>query len=146
MLILGLKNTNDQILVVNDFINFGTIYRKYCKKNSLGVKTFAYNNTNVALQQEGIYHITATITFTAPVAGDVVFQLTNNGVAIDGATATETVTTATTEINTTTIDYFVLADATCVLGQPSVNANVGIQLTGVDATVTNVVLNIEKVV
>lgn len=146
MLILGLKNTNTQVLAVNDFINFGTVYRKYCRKNNLGVKTFAFNNTSVALQQEGVYHITANITFTAPAAGDVVFQLTNNGVALEGATSTETVTTATTETNTTTIDYFVLADAVCILGQPSINTNIGIQLTGVAATVTNVILNIKKVV
>ena len=147
MLLLGTKNIATQDVVANETINLGSVYRRYCKKNSCGLKTFEFNSTSVALQHNGIYHITATLTFTAPVAGDVVFQLFENGVAIPGATATETITTATTEIKTTTLDYYVLVDSAVVLGNAStLIKNISVVNTGVDSTISNVVFNVEKVV
>lgn len=147
MLLLGTRNAATQDLVVGSVLNLGEVYRKYCKKNSCGTKAFDFNGTSILLQHSGIYHITATITFTAPVAGVVTFQLTENGVAIPSALATETITTATTEIKTTTIDFFVLVDSGCVLGSPTtLIKNVAIANTGVASTVTNVVFNVEKVV
>ena len=97
MLLLGTRNAATQDLVVGSVLNLGEVYRKYCKKNNCGVKAFEFNSTSVALQHSGIYHITATMTFTAPVAGVVTFQLTENGVAIPSALASETITTATTD-------------------------------------------------
>ena len=147
MLLLGTRNAATQDLVVGSVLNLGEVYRKYCKKNSCGTKAFDFNGTSVSLQQNGIYHITSTITFTAPVAGLVVFQLTENGVAIPSALATETITTATTETKTTVIDFYVLVDSTCVLGVPStLIKNIALQNTGVASTVSNVVFNVEKVV
>ena len=147
MLLLGTRNATSQTLAVNSNVNLGEVYRKYCKKNSCGVKAFDFNGTSVSLQQNGIYHITSTITFTAPVAGLVVFQLTENGVAIPSALATETITTATTETKTTVIDFYILVDSTCVLGVPStLIKNIALQNTGVASTVLNVVFNVEKVV
>lgn len=146
-LLLGTRNAASQSLVTGSTLNLGEVYRKYCHKNECGVKTFDFNSTSVTLQQSGIYHITSTITFTAPVAGTVIFQLTENGVATPSALASETITTATTEIKTTIIDFYVLVDRTCVLGSPStLLKSIGINNTGVASTVTNVVLNIEKVV
>ena len=147
MLLLGTRNAATQDLAVGSVLNLGEVYRKYCKKNYCGTKAFDFNGTSVLLQHSGIYHITATITFSAPVAGDVVFQLTENGIATPSALATETITTATTEIKTTTIDFFVLVDSGCVLGRPTtLIKNVAITNTGVASTVTNVVFNVEKVV
>lgn len=147
MLLLGTRNIATQDAVANSSINLGSVYRRFCKKNSCGVKTFEFNSTSVSLQQAGIYHITSTITFSAPVAGDVVFQLFENGVAIPGAIATETITTATTEIKTTTLDFYVLVDDSCVLGNVStLIKNISVVNTGVDSTISNVVFNVEKVV
>lgn len=147
MLLLGTRNAASQTLAVGSNVNLGEVYRKYCKKNSCGVKAFDFNGTSVSLQQNGIYHITSTITFTAPVAGLVVFQLTENGVAIPSALATETITTTTTETKTTVIDFYILVDSTCVLGVPStLIKNIALQNTGVASTVSNVVFNVEKVV
>ena len=146
MNLLGLINTADQDVAVNGVVNLGNAYRRYCTKNNCGVTTFSTNGTSVTLQQKGIYHITATITFTAPVAGDVIFQLTENGVALPGATATETVTTATTEFNTTVIDYYVLVGSTILLNKIATEAKaIAIVNTGVASTVTNVVFNVDKV-
>lgn len=147
MLLLGTRNTSTQDLALGDTLDLGLVYRKYCKKNNCGVKAFDFNGDAISLQHSGIYHVTATITFTAPVAGDVTFQLVDNATPIIGAIATETITTATTEIRTTTIDYYVLVDSTCILNRPTVVAeNISITNTGVASTVTNVVVNVEKVV
>ena len=147
MYLLGTRNSTTQALTTGASVNLGEVYRKFCRKNSCGVKTFDFNGTSVALQQSGMYHITATITFTAPVAGLVIFQLTENGIAIPSALASETITTATTEVKTTTIDFYVLVDSTCVLGNPStLIKNIAILNTGVASTISNVVFNVEKVV
>lgn len=147
MYLLGTRNSTTQALTTGASVNLGEVYRKFCRKNSCGVKTFDFNGTSVALQQSGMYHITATITFTAPVAGLVIFQLTENGIAIPSALASETITTATTEVKTTVIDYYVLVDSTCVLGNPStLIKNIAILNTGVASTISNVVFNVEKVV
>lgn len=147
MLLLGTRNISSQDLEVGDTIDLGTVYRRFCKKNSCGVKAFNFNSDAITLQHSGIYHVTAVITFTAPVAGVVTFQLVDNDTPLIGATASETITTATTEVRTTTLDYYVLVDSSCVLNQPTVIAeNISITNTGVASTVTNVVVNVEKVV
>lgn len=147
MLLLGTRNATSQTLTTGSVLNLGEIYRKYCKKNNCGVRTFDFNATSVALQQSGIYHITANITFTAPAAGVVIFQLTENGVATPNALAQETITTATTEVKTTTIDFYVLVDNACILGNATtLIKSLALVNTGVASTVTNVVFNVEKVV
>ena len=147
MYLLGTKNSTTQALTTGASVNLGEVYRKFCRKNSCGLKAFEFNGTSISLQHSGMYHVTATITFTAPVAGNVIFQLTENGVVIPSALATETITTATTEVKTTVIDFYVLVDSTCVLGNPStLIKNISIVNTGVASTISNVVLNVEKVV
>lgn len=44
------------------------------------------------------YKVTANVTFTAPVAGTITLLMQQNGVNITGATASTTITTATTEV------------------------------------------------
>lgn len=143
--LIGLKNTTTQSVVTNGTLNLGNVYRRFCRKNQCGVPVFSNTNTTVTLQHSGIYHITANITFTAPTAGVVVFQLFENGAVIPGATASETITTATTETKTTSIDYLVIVDKGCVLGTPSViTKTLSLVNAGVGATISNVVFNIVK--
>lgn len=144
MLFLGTKNTNSQTLLVGDFIDLGNVYRRYIKSFN-GIKTFNVDDTTISIQQEGVYHLTAIITFVGTETGDASFQLFENGVAIDGAVATESVATATTEFNNVVLDYYILVDKTCVLGSPSINSNIQIQLDGIGVTISNVVVNIDKV-
>lgn len=114
-------------------------------QNACGVKTFDFDGNSINLQQSGIYTVTALVTFTAPAAGNVVLQLTDNGVVIPGAIATETITTATTEVKTTTIQYQLLVDSTCVLGQYSTQVkNISLLNSGVASTISNVVVNVVK--
>lgn len=60
--------------------------------------TLGSDSANVGVP--GYYEVTATVTFTAAAAGDVTISLFQNGEAIPGITATETITTADTEVRT----------------------------------------------
>lgn len=144
--IIGTRNTSTQDLAVGDTVDLGSVYRKYVCRGKCGLNTYELSGGDaISLQHSGFYHITATLTFTAPAAGVVTFQLASNDVALIGATASETITTADTEVRTTTIDYYVLVNKGCVAGIPTtLIENISIINTGVASTVTNVVVNIEK--
>ena len=145
MLLLGLKNISSQAVATDGFVNLGNVYRKYCKKCN-GVSTFATNGESVSLNQTGIYHITFTAVASGDTAGDVTLQLFVDGEEVSGAFSTETITTATTEFRTFVIDYYILVNSSCILNQPSVlSKTISVQNTGVDATFTSVVLNVERV-
>lgn len=60
--------------------------------------TLGSDSVNVAVP--GYYELNATVTFSAPVAGAVTITAYQNGEAIPGITASETITTATTEART----------------------------------------------
>lgn len=146
MLLLGTKNFASQEVVTNGLVELGNVYRRYCKKIN-GVKTFEFDNSDIILQQSGIYHITATAVGSGAEAGTLAIQLYENGNPISGAFSNETITTPETELRTLTIDYFVLVDNTCILGCNSTVAKaISIVNTGVEATFTSVVVNVEKVV
>lgn len=70
-----------------------TVARRITPRIQLGS-----DSANVAVP--GYYELNATITFTADAAGDVTIAAYQNGEAIPGIIATETITTATTETRT----------------------------------------------
>lgn len=148
MLLLGTKNTSTQAVPAGSTIALGNAYRRYCKKNHCGVRAFSTTNDSIVLQHSGMYKVHATVTFTGDAAGDVTLQLSQNAVPIPGAIATVTVTTADTEVNTASIDYFILVDSVCLLGNSTtIGQAVNVVNTGAtDITVTNYVLNVTKVV
>ena len=147
ILLLGTKNATTQTVATGGLINLGQTYRRYCKKNQCGVRTFDFNANSISLNHQGIYHVTATFVGSGDEAGVVTIQLLENGNVVDGAISSETITTADTELRTFVIDYFILADAECVLGNYSTLAkSISFTNTGVDATFTSVIVNVEKVV
>lgn len=147
MFLLGVKNTSTQTVLTDGIINIGAAYRKYCKKNNCGVPAFARTAQDVSLNHTGIYHITATFVASGDVAGVVTVQLFENGEAVTGAFSSETITTPETELRTFVIDYYVLVDKDIILGNASTVAKtISFVNTGVDATFTSVVVNIDKVV
>ena len=146
-LLVGTKNVATQDVAALGIISLGSTYRKYCKKNNCGVRTFDVNNTSITLQQQGIYHITATLVGSGQTAGVVTVQLLENGTAIPGAFSSETITTADTELRTFVIDYYVLVDNACLLGRATTVADtISLVNTGVAATFTSVIVNVDKVV
>lgn len=147
MLLLGVKNTSTQTVLADGTINLGSVYRKYCKKNSCGVTTFSRTSNDITLQHSGIYHITATFVGTAETAGDVTIQLLVNGEVEAGALSTHTITTPTTEFRTFVIDYYILVDTDCILGREATTAKTISFVNAsedIDATFTNVVVNVTK--
>ena len=144
-LLIGAKNFATQEVVTNGLIEFGNVYRRYCKRIN-GTRTFEFDNSDIVLQQNGIYHITVTAVASGTEAGVLAIQLYENGNAISGAFSNETITTPDTELRTLTLDYYTLVDNTCVLGCNSTVAKaISIVNTGIPATFTSVVINIEKV-
>ena len=142
MLILGTKNIGTQTVLTDGIINLGSTYRRFCKNNA-----FARTSNDISLQATGVYHITATLVGSGDVAGVVTVQLAINGELVDGAFSSETITTADTELRTFVIDYYALVDKSCVLGSTAVNTQtVSLVNTGVDATFTSVIVNVDKVV
>lgn len=144
-LLIGVKNTTSQTVDALGAINLGAVYRRYCKKNNCGFRTFETDATSVTLQQQGIYHVTVTLVGTATAAGDVTVSLLENAIAT--AFTTETVTTPVTELHTFVIDQYVIVDNVTLLGSNTVAAKtLSLQNTGVEATFTSVTFNVEKVV
>lgn len=145
MLLVGIKNTTSQTVPALGSISLGSVYRRYCKKNTCGFRTFEVDSTSVTIQHPGMYHVTVTATVSAPAAGNIIMSLFDGTTPI--ATATETITTATTELHTTVIDQYVLLDNTVLLGSNSTIAKtLTLQNTGIEATYTSITMNIEKVV
>jgi len=146
MLVIGTKNFTSQEVLANGILNLGAVYRRYCKRIN-GTRTFDFDGNNIVLQQSGMYHITATAVASGQVAGDVTLSLFENGVAVAGVVSTETITTPDTEFRTLVLDYYVLVDSACVLGNvATVSKAISLVNTGVDATYTSVVVNVDKVV
>lgn len=143
--LLGLANTAPQDVVVDGLVNLGTVYRRFSKKNECGIGTFDFSGTSVALNQRGIYEIEVTAVVSAPAAGVVTLQLEQNGVLIPAAFASETITTADTELRTLNFSYFILVDNDLILNYPTTTAqSLTIRNTGVASTIENIVVNITK--
>ena len=146
MLLLGTQNIGTQTVLTGGVINIGDVYRKYCRRINQ-TRTFDVTSTGIRLQQEGVYHITATLVGSGTEAGDVTVQLFENGVAITPAFSTETITTPDTELRTFVIDYYVLVDTACILGcNSTIGKTITLENTGVGATFTSVIVNVDKVV
>ena len=146
-LLIGIKNTTTQTVPALGTIDLGSVYRRYCKKNNCGIKTFDTTSTSVTVQHPGIYHLTVTAVGSGNDAGIVTIQLLENGTAVAGALSSETITTADTELRTFVIDTYVLIDDVVLLGNNSTFVKtLSLQNTGVAATFTSVVINLEKVV
>ena len=149
MLLIGTKNVGTQTVLADGTINVGSVYRKFCKRNACGVGAFNATANGVSLQHEGIYHITAVFVGSASAAGVATVQLALNGVLVDGALASETITTADTEVRTWVVDYYAKVDANCVLGvrTTDVQAVSFVNVSdAIDLTLTSAVVNVDKVV
>lgn len=147
MLIVGTQNTGSQTVLTDGVVSLGNVYHKYCKRASNGLPTFATTSNGVTLNGQGIYHLTATFIGSGTAAGTLTVQMLENGTPVVGGVASETITTADTELRTLVIDRYVLVDSTCLLGCNSTLAKtISFTNTGVGATFSNVVVNVEKVV
>ena len=65
------------------------------------------SNDSIVLGSPGYYHVSVSATFTAPAAGDISLSLRQDGVQVQGGTASTTITTATTEVRSLSFDSIV---------------------------------------
>lgn len=149
MYLIGTRNTATQTVDAGANVNLGGVYRRNYTKGSCGLRTFEFSANNIALQHSGIYHVTAVIVFSAPAAGTYTFQLVQNDTPLIGAIATETITTATTEFRTVTLDFYVLVDKDIILGElTTLIDTIGVINATEDdlpVTVSNIIVNVDKV-
>lgn len=122
-------NTSNEV-VANSIIPLTTIQRKY------GCATIPAMN-GVILNKPGYYKLNASVTFTAPEAGDVEIVAQKSGVDLVGMSATTTITTASTEVRTLNINGIIRINCNDVLS--TINL---VNVTS-DITVQNVSLDIE---
>ena len=98
--LIFLTTTTDASVLANGVIPLTTIQRRRCKA--------IQNGTNsVLLGAPGYYKVTGTVTFTAPVAGIARIKLQKNNIDVPGVTSGTTVTTATTEVRSLSINGIV---------------------------------------
>lgn len=147
MLIVGTRNAGTQTVLTDGIINIGTVYRRYCKPTCNGLPTFVNNGNSITLNGQGIYHVTAKFVGSGTETGALTVQAVENGIDILGEFATEAITVADTQLRTVMLDFYVLVDRTCILGNSSTLAKtISFDNTGVGATFTSVTVNVDKVV
>ena len=133
-------STSDQTVAVNATILFedNGVVSGRCSTHAAGTGSFALNGP-------GYYLVHFNGDVAAPVAGDVTAQLYVNGDLYEGAEATTTITTATTEIQNIGFNALVRVLPNCCAVDTNFPAYLTIRNTGVEATYSNVGFTIVKV-
>ena len=96
-------NTSQQTVAVDSVISLGSVLRRFGCNCRL-------NGNAIEIEGEGYYTIDVDVTATPTVAGNVTVSVLKDGVAISGATATNSVSTvgkSTTLSINTTVNKFV---------------------------------------
>ena len=115
-------------------IPLGSLIRRYGSDLSLSGSAV---NIEGNCQSQGYYDVDASITATLTAAGTVTATLYKDGVAIPGATASETGTASgTVNLNITAL----VRQACCAAGSA-----LTLVLTGAEATVNNVGLRVQRI-
>lgn len=128
--LIFMTTTTNASVLADGIIPLTTIQRRRGK--------LIQNGTNsVLLNAPGYYKVTGSVTFTAPAAGTISMELQKNNIAVPGATASTTITTATTELRTLNINAIVR-----VYCNEDV-ATLTLVNTGLAITVENVALDVE---
>lgn len=131
--LINVATTSSTAVVTGGTLPLATIVRKRGNEINLSGNAVAITDTG-----SNYYLVTVTATFTAPVVGVVKLDLQQNGTNVTGATASTTITTASTEVRSLSFSAVVRTFNCCGLDSLSV-AN-----TGVGATFSNIAIQVEK--
>ena len=126
-------NNSTQTVPVDGAINLGTIVRR-----------FGYNldlsGNAIKLDGAGYYELDASVTLEPSAAGEVTLTAYLNGIALSGATASETVATEDTPVNLS-ICALIREGCPCC----NSNSNITFVLTGTESNVTNIATITKKI-
>ena len=138
---IELSNVQAQTIAQNGLFNLGTITRKYCCTNANGVTTFSYNppSNSISLNQCGYYNVNVNMTFTGAVAGVVTASLYTNGLKIPQASASETITTADTELRSMSFNTTIRVLPYTPVQLSIVNEGIEIDTSIVNVTITKII-------
>lgn len=123
-------NTTAQTVAVNGTIALGSTIRRF------GCATMLSGNT-ITLDEAGYYDVDVSVTASPTAIGTVTVSLLNNGVPVQGATASSTVAVANTPAN---VSFDGVVRVFC-------GANTGalsLVLLGTESNVTNVAVVVTK--
>lgn len=109
-----------------------TIVRRRCS-------SIQQSNDSIILNAPGYYKVSVTATLTAPAAGDVTIALRQNGLDVQGATASTTITTADTEVRS--VSFNTIIRVTCA-AVPTILTLVN---TGVGITTSNIAITVSYI-
>ena len=125
--------TASSAVVANGTLPLSTVVRK--RGNVLNLSG---NSISIADCGSNYYLVNVNATFTAPEAGVVTLNLQQNGVNVTGATASTTVTTATTEVRSLSFTAIVRTFNNSTLDSLTITN------TGVAATFSNIAITVTK--
>lgn len=131
--LIDVATTSSSAVVTNGTLPLATIVRRRgCDVNLSG------NSVAITDCGSNYYLVIVTATFTAPVAGVVTLNLQQNGVNVTGATASSTITTATTEVRSLSFPAIIRTFNSRGIDSLSiVNSGVG-------ATFSNIAMTVNK--
>ena len=126
-------NNSAQNVAVNGVIDLGSIIRRFGPNLTL-------SGNAIQVCGPGYYDIDASITLAPTAVGNVTITVFNDNIAIPGATATASVSTANNPVNISIASLFREPCACC-----ESLSNLTFVLTGTAAAVTNVAVVVEKI-
>lgn len=130
--VLYLVNNTTQTVTTDQVINPGFVKHRSCGSQAM------LNGNVINISGSGYFVIDVNTTFTAPIAGNITVSLYKDGILIPGATATETVTTATTQFRS--ISYSVEILNKCC----DANSSITLVNNGDAADFTNVTVRVKR--
>lgn len=131
--LIYVATTTPSAVLANGILPLATIVRRRGRDVNLSGNSIAITDTG-----SNYYRVTVTATFTAPVAGTIALDLQQNGVAVTGATASTTITTATTEVRSLAFTAIVRTFNSCMIDSLTVVNS------GLAATFSNIAVDVEK--
>ena len=134
---LEITNATNQSVAINGLVNLGNITRSTtsgcgCEK----FYNFANGGNTLTLNGCGIYLVEVEAVFSGQDAGVATFTIQENNVATTG-TASETITTADTEIRS--VDF-----SKIIRVLPNTKTSITVIDTGIATTITNFVIKVLK--
>lgn len=131
--VLYVVNNTTQTVAANGTIALGTTVHRNCQSQA------RVNGNAINIVGAGYFTIDVSATFTAATTGDVTIQLYQDGVAVQGATATGTVATASTQIISVSFTSEILKQCNC--NQP---LSLTLVNTGAEATYSNIAIRVKR--